>query len=201
MSRANGILSKLRYNAPFNSCLQVYYAIFYSHLIYGCNVWGLTTDENLHKIEILQRKCVRILKFAPFNSHTNQLFIDLKFLKVKDIINTHQLKLVYDYFISNLPIDLVSLFSLSSEIHTTNLDLNSARKNLLHISKINTETYGNKSIKHHCATLWNETFKNGIAINSDLGKNLAVTDIKNSHHFKKILKKHYMFKYSLVVNL
>ena len=94
LSRANGILSKLRYNAPFNTCLQVYYAIFYSQLIYGCNVWGLTTDENLHKIEVLQRKCVRILKFAPFNSHTNQLFIDLKFLKVKDIINTHQLKLV-----------------------------------------------------------------------------------------------------------
>ena len=89
LSRANGILSKLRYNAPFNTCLQVYYAIFYSQLIYGCNVWGLTTDENLHKIEVLQRKCVRILKFAPFNSHTNQFFIDLKFLKVKDIINTH----------------------------------------------------------------------------------------------------------------
>ena len=98
-----------------------------------------------------------ILKFAPFNSHTNQLFIDLKFLKVKDIINTHQLKLVYDYFTNNLPTDLISLFSLSSEVHTTNLDLNSARNNLLHISKINTETYGNKSIKHHCATLWNET--------------------------------------------
>ena len=112
-----------------------------SYASYDCNVWGLTTEENLLKIEVLQRKCVRILKFAPFNSHTNQLFIDLKFLKVKDIIDTHQLKLVYDYFMNNLPIDLTSLFSLSSEVHTTNLDLNSARKNLLRISKINTKTY------------------------------------------------------------
>ena len=48
LSRANGILSKLRYNVPLNTCLQVYYAIFYSQLIYGCNVWVLTTDENLH---------------------------------------------------------------------------------------------------------------------------------------------------------
>ena len=200
LSRANGILSKLRYNAPFNTCLNVYYAIFYSQLIYGCNVWGLTTDENLHKIEVLQRKCVRILKFAPFNSHTNPLFIDLKFLKVKDIINVHQLKLVFDYFTNNLPIDLTSLFSLSSEIHTTDLHLNSARKNLLHISKINTETYGNRSIKHHCATLWNEIFKNGMSINSDPLKNLAVTDIKSSHHLKRVLKKHYLFKYSLEVN-
>ena len=48
--RANSILSKLRHNAPIETCLQVYYAIFYSHLIYGCNIWGLTKEENLNKI-------------------------------------------------------------------------------------------------------------------------------------------------------
>ena len=46
LSRAIGILSKLRHYAPINICLQVYYAIFYSHLIYGCNIWGLSTNEN-----------------------------------------------------------------------------------------------------------------------------------------------------------
>ena len=35
LSRANGIVSKLRHNAPIDTCLQVYYAIFYSHVIYG----------------------------------------------------------------------------------------------------------------------------------------------------------------------
>ena len=69
---------------------------------------------------------------------------------------------------------------MGSEVHTTNLDLNYAHEDL-HISKINTETYGNKSIKHHCATLWNKTSKNGIAIISDPYKNLAVTDIKSNH--------------------
>ena len=93
--------------------------------------------------------------------------------------------------------DLRSLFSLSSEVHTTNFLLNSARKNLFHISKINTETYGNKSIKYQCATLWNETFKSGIAINSDPRKNISVTDIRSSHHLKRLLKKHYMLKYSM----
>ena len=144
-------------------------------------------------------KCVTILKFAPFNSPTNHLFIDLKLLKVKDIINTHQLKLVYDHIINNLPNDLTNLFSLSSQVHTTNLDHNSAQKTLLHISKINPETYGNKSIKHHCATLWNETFKNGLSISSDRHINLSVTDIRSSHHLKRVLKKH-LFKYSLEDN-
>ena len=55
LSRANGILSKLCNNASIETTLQVYYAIFYSHLIYGCNIRGLTTEENLNKIEVLQK--------------------------------------------------------------------------------------------------------------------------------------------------
>ena len=197
LSRTNGLLSKLRYNAPFSTCLQVYYALFYSHLIYGCNVWGLTTKENLDKIEVLLKKCVRILKFAPFNSQTNRIFIDLKLLKVRDIIKIHQLKLAYDYFTNNLPCDLTNLFSLSSEIHTTGMHLNSARKNLFHISKIDTETYGNKSLKHLCSMLWNETFKDGIALNCDFPRNSAVTVINSNHHLIRVLKSHYLYNYSL----
>ena len=49
--------AKLRHNAPRNVCLNVYYALFYSHLIYGCNIWGITTEENLDKIVKLQKKC------------------------------------------------------------------------------------------------------------------------------------------------
>ena len=79
LNRANGILPKLRHNA-LETCLQVYYAIFYSHLIYGCNIWELTSEEILNKIEVLQMKCLRIITFSDFNSHTNPLFINLKSL-------------------------------------------------------------------------------------------------------------------------
>ena len=197
LSRANGILSKVRYNAPSETCLQVYYAIFFSHLIYGCNVWGLTTQENVNKIEVLQKKCVRILTFSPFNSCTNHFFTNLKLLKVNDIIKFHQLKLVYDFLENDLPSDLMNLFRPSGEVHTTNLELNSAQKNLIHIPSINTNSYGNKSIKYHCAKLWNEMFKNGIAINRDQSKNESLSNIKSGQHFKKVLKKHFLFKYSL----
>ena len=56
LSRANGIIAKLRHNAPIKTCIQVYYAIFYSHLIYGCLIWGLTSEKNLNIIRILQKK-------------------------------------------------------------------------------------------------------------------------------------------------
>ena len=57
LSRANGILSKVRYNASSETCLQVYYAIFFSHLIYGCKISGVLHTQELNKIEVLQKKC------------------------------------------------------------------------------------------------------------------------------------------------
>ena len=65
---------------------------------HGCSLWGLTTDENLNKIEVLHKICLRIMTFSDFNSHTNPLFIDLKLLKVRDVIKSQQLKLVYELF-------------------------------------------------------------------------------------------------------
>ena len=105
LSRANGIISKLRNNAPFDICLHVYYA-FYSHLIYDCNIWELATKENRDKIEILQKKCIRILTFSPFKSHISDLFKDLTILKVKDIIKMHQLKVVFDFTKMLCPVTL-----------------------------------------------------------------------------------------------
>ena len=109
----------------------------------------------MNKIEVLQKKCIRILSFAPFNSHTNQLFIKLKLLKVKDIIKCYQLKLVYDFFEKNLPSDLMSIFRPSDDVHTTNMNLNSANKDLIYIPSIKTKTYGEWSLKYICAKLWN----------------------------------------------
>ena len=97
------------------------------------------------------------MTFSDLNRPTNQLFIDLKLLKDRDVIKSQRLKLVYEYYDKSLSIDLQNLFPLSSEVHPTNLELNSARK-MLHIPTINT-TYGIKSNKFRCAELWNEKFK------------------------------------------
>ena len=196
LSRTNGILSKLRHNVPLETCIQVYYALFYSHLTYGCGIWGLTSEENIKKIEILQKKCVRIMTFSDFRSHTNPLFINLKLLKVRDVIKLYQLNIVYEFYSKVLPCDLQNIFTFSSDIHTTHI-LNNSRKNLLHIPTTETVTYGNKSIKHHCAKLWNTTFKNGIPIDNCKKHNVDIDKINNKSHLKRTLKKHYFRNYTL----
>ena len=51
----NQVSKKLRHNAPLKTVLLVYHAIFYSHLNYGCTVWGLSHDKYVDKIRILQK--------------------------------------------------------------------------------------------------------------------------------------------------
>ena len=66
-------------------------------MTYGCLVWSLTTIKNMDCISILQKKCLRILNFAPLNSHTNSLFLLDKVIKFTDVIKIEQLKLVFQF--------------------------------------------------------------------------------------------------------
>ena len=201
LSQTNGILSKLRYNAPLEICIQVYYALFYSMLIYGCNAWGLTSEENINAIQVLQNKCIRILTFAQPNSHIpKQRFHDLNLLNVRDIIKFYQLRLVYDFHCTTLPTDLMSLFKLSSEVRTNNYqNLNSIVNRLLYIPKFKGVTYGKQSLRYHVPKLWNETFKTGsIQVNSE--KNIQLAKIYTVYSFKNALKRHYLHYYSIATD-
>ena len=103
LSRANGVLYKLRKYVPKETLLSVYYSIFYSHLTYACQVWSLTTVQNIYTVKIIQKKCSLIINFASFNSHTNILFNNDKVLKFQDIIKLEQMKLICQFKTNSLP--------------------------------------------------------------------------------------------------
>ena len=117
LSQANGILAKLHHNVPLETVLLVYHAIFYSHLNYGCSIWGLTCDKHIEKIRKLQKRCMRIVTFSDFNSHTNPLFTDLKILKVDDVIKLNLLKFIYEFKHDLLPSEISNIFEYNTDIH------------------------------------------------------------------------------------
>ena len=161
-------------------------------------MWGLTSEENISKIEVLQRKCVRIITFAPYNSHSNDIFLKLGLLKVRDLVSLSQLKLVFDFHNSFLPSDLMSLFKLSSDVHTTHRELNSAVNRLLYIPKANTTTYGLQSLRYQCPKLWNEVFKKGlIQVDDDKNNCIKLSDIKTKKGFNNVLKKYFLHSYTI----
>ena len=129
------------------------------------------------------------MTFADFNCHTSPLFINLKLLKIHDIIKIQQLKLVYSFYTNLLPSELKNLFVLSNDIH--NHATKSISQNLLHIPRINTSTYGNKSIKYTGSIVWNFVAKNGIAIDNNPVRNIIIAQIHNGFQFSRIFKNHF----------
>ena len=193
LSRATGILSKLRHNAPRSVCLNVYYALFYSHVYYGACLWGLTSQKNLKIIETLQNKCVRTITFSDFRSSASPIYSLLGLLKVNDIIKYQQLKIAYDYVENNLPDDLCQLFNKNEEMQSTSMSLISSSNKTLALPSILTEHSGRKSLRFQCASLWNHYATNKIQLDND--RYYDLNKIKSGSHLKALLKKHFKFDY------
>ena len=92
---------------------------------------------------------------APFDLSTEEIFIELGLVKVRDLISLNQLKLVYDFTQNRLPTDLMNLFTYSSDVHTASRELNSTVNKLIYIPKVKTLT----PIRYKCATLWKIFFQ------------------------------------------
>ena len=94
LSRLIGILYKLRPFVNLEIMKNVYYASFYSHLVYGIEVWGSACDTLIGSIQVLQKKVVRLITYhdqfplipRPLPA-SSLLFAKLGLLKLKDIFS------------------------------------------------------------------------------------------------------------------
>ena len=57
---------------------------------------GHSNQANIDRIIKLQKRCVRILDFASYDSHTNPLFAKLGIIKVEDVIITQKLIFMFE---------------------------------------------------------------------------------------------------------
>ena len=70
-----------------------------SYLNYGLLLWG----KQSHKVEILQKKAIRLITGSNYIAHTNPLFGQLKLLKIRDMFKLRLLKLYYKLCHNLLP--------------------------------------------------------------------------------------------------
>ena len=72
ITKSIGIICKLRHFVNTQTLVQLYYAVVYPFLTYGCMIWGSTYCSN-KPIEILQKRTIRIISFAKFDEHSTPL--------------------------------------------------------------------------------------------------------------------------------
>ena len=96
LNQAICLLSKVRHFTSQHLLKTFYYSLFNSHLINECQVWGQYQGTEFKKIETLQEKAIRIIKFLPNNAPVSKEMHKLRILKLKDFITLRSVLFVYD---------------------------------------------------------------------------------------------------------
>ena len=74
-----------------NALKSLYYALIHSHLIYGIQIWGGAANKYVNEIVLIQKKAIRIICNAKYNSHTEPLFKNKKILPFHDLFSFFKL--------------------------------------------------------------------------------------------------------------
>ena len=184
LSRALGMLSKLRHLVNSSTLRSVYFAIFSSLMTYGSLVWGQNLNKHIERIIKLQDRAIRIINFASFNDSRGELYRKSKILKFRDQIKLSNFLLVHDDFNDNLPVSLEHLFTLVSNTHA--YYTRSATKMNYSPPKIRTGIYGIRSVSYQAILAWNDIMNNSkIESLHNKSKNIC----------KKIITKHFLISY------
>ena len=104
INQAKHLLSSTALELTYNSLIK-------PHLEYGIILWGGAKNSSLMKIEKLQKKAIRCVAKAHYNSHTEPLMGKLSILNIADL---HMLKIgefVSKYLQKSLPPTVLSEFT------------------------------------------------------------------------------------------
>jgi len=153
LSRANGMLTKIRHYVPINIITSIYYAIFSSLMTYSSIVWGQAQNINTNRISTLQNKALRTITFSSPRDSSNPIYLNKKILKFNDNIKLQNFLYVHDSLHEKLPTVLNKIFEPSNLKH--NYCTRFSSQHQIPLYRVNTQIYGLNSIKYKAISFWN----------------------------------------------
>ena len=108
ISRALGILSRVKRYLPKRILITLYNSLILPHLQYSILAWG-SKNNRLVK---LQKRALRIISNSKYNAHTDPLFKAFHLLKLEDIFELNALKLYHNFLNNKLPHFFQNMFTM-----------------------------------------------------------------------------------------
>jgi len=156
ISKATGIICKAKKYFHSVTLRKLYFAFVNPHLQYCIEVWGNTYNYLIDSLIRLQKKIVRIVKSAPFRSHSKSLFHELKILNCRQMYVVSMVMFYYKYCKGLLPEAFHNMFVYRGNIHSYNIR-NSADIDLPNYRS----SYLQKTLRYNGAQIWNR-YKNVV---------------------------------------
>ncbi len=151
ISRATGILFKLKNYININILRSIYFAIVHSHLNYGLLTWGAAKAHHSNQIQIKQNYFLRVMYKLPQNYNTNQLYYNNKLLRLQELYHSKLLRLIHSKYNNALPSAFESFLTLVNDIHS--IRTRYAANGNFFVEQVNNE-YGRNSPSFMSNFLW-----------------------------------------------
>ena len=85
ISKAIGMIAKLRHFVPLSVLVKLYHSLISPYLIYGISSWGQASQSNLEKLLLLQKRALRLMNFSTKSEYAIPYFINLNTLPVHSV--------------------------------------------------------------------------------------------------------------------
>jgi hypothetical protein len=153
LTRASGMLAKIRHYVSEDTLRNIYFGIFHSLMTYAAPVWGQDQNKHIKRISKIQNKALRIINFADFNAPTSNLYFKSEIPKFADHITTQNFLFAHDFINNNLPKPLMNLIQLLTDKH--NIKTRAAEDLKFTLPKVNSVNSGLNSISYKTSACWN----------------------------------------------
>jgi hypothetical protein len=155
VSRSLFAIRQVKHILPSTSLKTLYFSLIHSHLSYGLLAWGNVNQSALHRSIILQKRALRTINNANFNSHTDPLFKSSGILKLKDMYEQQVILFVFDYLSCNLPSSFLNTFTLNHDRPNSRL---TRQTDLLYVARCKSQFTGKLPL-YAFPIIWNRWAK------------------------------------------
>ena len=151
VSKAAGIIYKLRNKMPQNVLMLLYHALVETYLRYGIVSWGSAKTSALAKLQNIQNKVVRYITHSPPHTNINNSYKQLGILKIDELYILEIGKFMYRNSQNALPSTFDQYFSdIDHRYHTR------CRSNYTYRLPATRIEIGKQSVKFSGVKVWSD---------------------------------------------
>ena len=163
-SRALYVINSLKHILKYSHLINIYNNIFQPYITYGILLWGGTFASYIKKLEVKQKRAIRVIHGASYNAHSLPLFQKSNILRIKDLYTLDCCVFMKKYLNNSLPINISRMLKPNSEFHHHN-----TRQRMMPHKPKHKSSFALRSI-YHCTSLHYSKLPSHIKSISDEAK-------------------------------
>ena len=187
ISRALFIIKQVKNLLPLDCLRTLYFALIHPHLSYGITAWGNASQVTLKRKNILQKRAIRTICRANYNSHTEPLFKQLNIMKLNEQYEYEAAIHMYTFVHNKLhvPLSFKHTFKFHYEVQSSHLTRQSS---LIYIKRCDSN-FARKLPLFAFPIIWNNwSPKLPFTVSEACVKKLIKRSLINSYMYAESIK-------------